>query len=59
MDLENFFEKSTQLEIYLSFFGLFVAFLFVNWQLREAVRIICEREVISFVALEMRLLCVS
>ena len=39
--LENFFEKSTQLEIYLIFFGLSVAFLFVKWQLREAFEIIC------------------
>ena len=43
--LENFFEKSTQPEVYLTFFGLSVAFLFVKWQLREAVGIICEREV--------------
>ena len=43
--LENFFEKSTQPEVYLSFFGLSVAFLFVKWQLREAVVLMCEREV--------------
>ena len=43
--LENFFEKSTQLEVHLSCFGLSVAFLFVKWQLREAVELMCEREV--------------
>ena len=42
---EIFFEKSTQPEVYLRFFGLSVTFLFVKWQLREAVEIICEREV--------------
>ena len=45
--LENFFEKSTQPEVYLIFFGLSVEFLFVKWQLREAVGIICEREVMQ------------
>ena len=45
--LENFIEKSTQPEVYLSFFGLSVAFLFVKWQLREAVVLMCEREVVS------------
>ena len=43
--LENFFEKSTQPEVYLRFFGLSVTFLFVKWQLREAVGLMCEREV--------------
>ena len=44
--LENFFEKSTQPEVYLSFFRLSVAFLFVKWQLREVAALMCEREVI-------------
>ena len=43
--LENFFEKSTQPEVYLSFFGLSVAFLLVTWQLREVLALMCEREV--------------
>ena len=43
--LKNFFEKSTQPEVYLSFFGLSVAFLFVKWQLREAGLLMCKREV--------------
>ena len=33
--LENCFEKSTQPEVYLRFFGLSLTFLFVKWQLRE------------------------
>ena len=45
--LENFFEKSTQPEVYLRFFGLSVAFLFVKWQLREPGSLMCEREVIE------------
>ena len=43
--LENFFEKSTQPEVHLTFFGLSVAFLFVKWQLREPTALMCEREV--------------
>ena len=37
-----FFEKSTQLEVYLNFFWIVCSILFVKSQLREAVGIICE-----------------
>ena len=46
--LENFFEKSTQPEVYLTFFGFSVAFLFVKWQLREVLALMCEREVVTW-----------
>ena len=44
--LKNFFEKCTQSEVVLSFFGLSVSFLFVKWEACEVVPLISEREVI-------------
>ena len=54
--LENFFEKSTQPEVYLRFFGLSVTFLFVKWQLREPGHLMCEREVEQLIRLNVRAL---
>ena len=45
--LKNFFEKCTQSEVVLSFFGLSVSFLFVKWEACEVVQLICEREVFA------------